>query len=356
MLPLRPLPHRLAVLAGLLLATSVGAADRNIACVGNSITYGYDLAWKQSYPDRLDSLLGAGFAVSNFGVSGKTMVRGSSDTYWGLPAFTNALKSKPSDVVIELGTNDSKTYIWPYFGKDFKADYRAMIDTFRTLHPRPDVWVTLQPWANNPDWNILDTTIANRVNPLIKAVALEAGTHLIDLRATFAGRKSWYLPDSVHPNALGAEALAASVRDMLLGPAPSITTAAGTLTASDGHGYAWYRNDTLLRQDTSRTLVPTKPGAYKVSVKLQAQSESRRVSPAVMVATTGVSVRADRELRLRWTPDAMVVDVPAGMATPKLTLRNPRGDRVPNGRLPRGVYLYELSGPRFEQRGILKVP
>lgn len=347
---------RLVVAATLLAMSALHAADRSIACVGNSITYGYGLAWKESYPDRLDSLLGAGFAVANFGVSGKTMVRGSNDTYWSQPALANALKSLPSDVVIELGTNDSKTWIWPTFGKDFKADYRAMIDTFRAIQPPPEMWITLQPWANNVSWNILDTTIANRVNPLIREVALEAGTHLIDLRTAFHGRKSWYLDDSVHPNAAGAEALASTVRDMLLGTSVSITSSAGILTAPPGFGYAWYRNDTLLVQDSSQTLAPMKPGAYKVSIKLQAQSESRRVSPSVMVATTGVSSKTSLEMRVRWTPHAVVVDVPEGMATPSLTLRNTRGDRVPNGRLARGVYLYELSGPRFEQRGSLTIP
>lgn len=355
LLPSFPALHR-TLLASLLAVTALHAADRAIACVGNSITFGYGLAWKESYPDRLDSLLGAGFSVSNFGVSGKTMVRGSNDTYWSQPALANALTSQPSDVVIELGTNDSKTWIWPTYGKDFKADYRAMIDTFRTLQPRPEVWITLQPWANNPDWNILDTTLVRRVNPLIKAVALEAGAHLIDLRSAFEGRKSWYLDDSVHPNALGAQALAATVRDHLLGTPVVITNNGGTLTAPQGYGYAWYRNDTLLTQDSSRTLVPTKAGIYKVSVQLLAQSQSRRVSPSVMVATTRVSSKTSLEMRVRGTPHAVVVDVPEGMATPSLTLRNTRGDLIPNGRLARGVYLYELSGPHCEQRGSLTIP
>lgn len=347
---------RHALVAALLAATAIHAADRSIACVGNSITYGYGLAWKESYPDRLDSLLGSGFSVSNFGVSGKTMVRGSNDTYWTQPAFANALKSQPSDVVIELGTNDSKTWIWPTYGKDFKADYRAMIDTFRTLQPRPEVWITLQPWANNADWNILDTTLVRRVNPLIRAVALEAGAHLIDLRSAFEGHKAWYLDDSVHPNALGAQALAATVRDHLLGTAVVITNSAGTLTATQGFGYAWLRNDTLLVGDTARTLVATKPGAYKVSVKLQSGSESRRVSPAVTIATTGVLSRLPRGIRLRTTSNGVVVEGPEGRLDSRLILRNAQGEQVAPVHLARGLYTYTLVGPGLEQRGTLIIP
>jgi lysophospholipase L1-like esterase len=342
-----------AVLLGL---TASHAADRVIACVGNSITFGYGLAWKESYPDRLDSLLGTGFSVSNFGVSGKTMVRGSNDTYWTQSAFANALKSQPSDIVIELGTNDSKTWIWPTYGKDFKADYRAMIDTFRTLQPQPEVWITLQPWANNADWNILDTTIAHRVNPLIRAVALEAGAHLIDLRTAFDGRKAWYLDDSVHPNAVGAQALAATVRDHLLATPVVITNAGGTLTATQGFGYAWSRNDTLLVADTTHQLVVTKPGSYKVSVKLQPNSESRRVSPALTVATTGATSRPPRDLRLRLTSNGVVVEGSEAMTTPRLTLRNAKGERVAPVHLAPGLYTYDLSGPGLERRGTLVIP
>ena len=356
-MPLRSsLALRHLFLATLVAATAGHAADRVVACVGNSITYGYGLAWRESYPDRLDSLLGTGFSVSNFGVSGKTMVRGSNDTYWTQPAFANALKSQPADVVIELGTNDSKTYIWPTYGKDFKADYRAMIDTFRTLQPRPEIWITLQPWANNADWNILDTTLVRRVNPLIKAVALEAGAHLIDLRAAFEGRKAWYLDDSVHPNAAGAQALAATVRDHLLGTPVSITNSGGTLTATQGFGYAWSRNDTLLPGDTARSLRVTKPGAYKVSVKLHADSESRRVSPALTVTTTSTTSRPSRDLRLRVTSGGVVVEGSEARIVPRLTLRNARGERVEPVRLAPGVYTYELTGPGLERRGAVVLP
>jgi len=357
MILLRPLLHGLLGASLLVLATSSAAADRAIACVGNSITYGYGLAWRESYPDRLDSLLGTGYAVSNFGVSGKTMVRASGDTYWSQTAFGNALASKPSDVVIELGTNDSKTYIWPTYGKDFATDYRAMIDTFRTLSPKPEVWLTLQPWANNASWTILDTTIAERVNPLIRAVAIQAGTHLIDLRAAFAGHKEWYLDDSVHPNAAGAEALAGVVRDMLLHAPVTFTDGGGALTATAGFGYAWYRNDTLLPRDTARTIPAPVTGSYKVSVKISAQSESRLVSRAMSVRGTGVARAPTAHLGVRATPSRDVVVVGSGTGDlPHLTLRDARGLAVSPSHVAPGVYHYRLSGPGIAQAGRITVP
>lgn len=353
-------PHRLAQVLALLsliaLAGEASGAERTIACVGNSITFGAGLAWRESYPDRLDSLLGTGFVVSNFGVSGKTMVRGSNDTYWTQPDFANALASKPSDVVIELGTNDSKTYIWPTYGKDFARDYRAMIDTFRTLSPKPEVWLTLQPWANYASYNIFDSTIANRVNPLIRNVAIQAATPLIDLRAAFEGHPEWYLDDSVHPNAAGARALAGFVRDMLLHTPVDFMDGDGALTATAGFGYAWYRNDSLLPRDTGRTILATVTGTYKVSVKISAQSESRLVSRAWSVKGVGVEPSKASRMRVRATPSHEVVVETESGEVPHLSLRDSRGATVPPTHLAPGVYQYRLSGRGIDQSGRIPVP
>ena len=283
----------LPLLSLLLSAHATSAANRRIACVGNSITYGYDL-WveKESYPVQLDSLLPAADTVGNFGVSGKTMIRAVGDAYWGQTAFLNARAFLPSQVVIELGTNDSKDYIWTWYKQNFATDYRAMIDTFRILSSRPEVWVTLQPRVNNPSWGMYDTTIDRHVNPLILQVALEKGAPVIDLHAAMSGHPEWFQADSVHPNAAGAKALArivaGSLARVLLPPA----LAGATLTAPQGFGYAWYRNDSLLPGASSRTLQATSAGSYKVSVKVDSLSESRLVTaPLAVVPGTSVAFR-----------------------------------------------------------------
>ena len=47
-----------------------------VACVGNSITYGYLLPEreKQAYPSQLHQLLGNDYLVGNFGKSGATLL------------------------------------------------------------------------------------------------------------------------------------------------------------------------------------------------------------------------------------------------------------------------------------------
>ncbi|ULT27085.1 hypothetical protein KUH03_10080 [Sphingobacterium sp. E70] len=53
-------------------STSLGQAPIKVACIGNSVTFGYGLAHpaQDSYPVQLQALLGQEFEVRNFGHSG----------------------------------------------------------------------------------------------------------------------------------------------------------------------------------------------------------------------------------------------------------------------------------------------
>lgn len=350
-----------SILSALLLsAQPSSAANRRVACVGNSITYGYDL-WveKESYPVQLDSLLPAADTVGNFGVSGKTMIRAVGDAYWGQSAFGNARAFLPTQVVIELGTNDSKDYIWTWYKQNFAADYRAMIDTFRVLSSRPEVWVTLQPWVNNPSWGMYDTTIVRHVNPLILQVALEKATPVIDLHAAMSGHPEWFLADSVHPNAAGAKALARIVAASLTRALPPVAVSGSLLTAPEGFGYAWYRNDSLLPGASSRTLQATSAGSYKVSVKMESLSESRLVTaPLAVVPGTSVASRvpvgagvagSDLVSRLRQT-------VPVWAGPARIELRDTKGRIRPNDRPGSGMVFYRITATNYRREGRILVP
>jgi len=350
-----------AISAGALLLASTGfAADIKVACVGNSITYGYGLnsPYYESYPTQLDTLLGTGYEVSNFGVSGKTMIRASGDNYWSQSAFTSARAYAPDMVVIELGTNDSKDYIWPYYKQNFVADYIAMIDTFRILSSHPQVWTTLQPPAQNSSWAMFDTTIDRQVNPKILEAALRKAAPVIDLHTGMAGHPEWMQSDTVHPNAVGAKALAKFVFDMLKHAPVSITSDAGTLTATKGWGYQWYRNDTLLAGATAQKYTVTIPGSYKVSVRIDSASQSRLVSAAQSATTSSLAARSSQAFRVSVSSaKRLVVESAASVAPVSVRIWNLRGVPVPNERLEPGIYLYRIAGPDLaEQSDRIAVP
>jgi len=360
-------PHRIGPASfaasfamGVLLLPLAGAtADLKVACVGNSITYGYGLnsPYYESYPTQLDTLLGAGYTTSNFGVSSQTMLKASNASYWKQSAFTSARAYLPNLVVIELGTNDAKDDIWPSLHQNFKADYISMIDTFRILSTHPQVWTTLQPPAQNAGWRMYDTTIVRQVNPAILAVALQKAAPVIDLHTAMSGHPQWFQSDTVHPTAAGAKELAKIVAAMLLHAPITISSSAGTLTATKGFGYQWYRNDSLLAGATSQSLASPVPGAYKVSVKIDSLGQSRLVSASISVTSSATGIPVDRRsvhLVLGPSGRVRVLGLPASLDA-QLVLRNTRGETVANERLRPGVYSWTISTPGAQCSGKMAI-
>lgn len=351
--------------ACLVLAGSLLSADIKVGCVGNSITAGMGISVSQSYPTQMDAILGTGYAVTNYGNSGKTMLRDVNDAYWKQPEFAKVFADKPDVIVIELGTNDSKDYIWPYNKQNFKRDYKAMIDTFRTISTKPAVWITLQPRANNPSWGMPDTTIARQVNPLIRQVALEKAVGLIDLRTGFNGHPDWYQSDSVHPNAAGAKGMATIIGAVLKHASLEILRpiGGGALSAPEGFGYQWYRNDTLLAGDSARELKSKVYGSYKVSVKFEQNTESRIVTAAAF--SSGIQVRSPSDARVRVVSSGELQVLGEGIEGAVLRVRDAHGRTVAEKRLGvgasairlgRGVHVYSITGDGIRAEGKILVP
>ena len=124
---------------------TAAAAAELVACIGDSITYGSGISdrIKDSYPAQLQRLLrqyDRNWQVGNFGVSGATLLHRGDKPYVRESAYNDARAYNPDIVIIKLGTNDSKPQNWQY-KEDFVADYSAMIDVFRSLPSRPQVWI-----------------------------------------------------------------------------------------------------------------------------------------------------------------------------------------------------------------------
>ncbi len=212
---------KLVIIALCLLALATQAAKPvKVACVGNSVTYGYGLQDREhdSYPVRLQQMLGEGYEVGNFGHSGATLLYKGHRPYIGLPEFHQALDFKPDWVVIHLGLNDTDPRNWPDWKEEFIPNYRALIDSFRLVNPEARILVCkMTPiFDRHPRFQSGTRDWHAQVQKAIEQVAHGAGAQLIDLFTPLHNRPDLF-PDALHPNPEGAKILAKTVYSALTG-------------------------------------------------------------------------------------------------------------------------------------------
>lgn len=302
------------MLATALFSVAAEAATK-VACVGNSITYGMGIPdqARQSYPARLQESLGSAYTTSNFGVSARTLLKNGDLPYWKESAYTNSLSFAPNIVVVELGTNDSKLGLnWRPHGKEFVADYKAFVDSYAKLASKPQIWLCYCPPANNPSWDMYDTTLVRQVNPKILEVALAKGVGLIDLHTAMSGG-GLFQSDNVHPNATGASKMASTIKALITAPlktlGATLALTNNSLQAPSAAGYQWYRNDTLLAGATSQSIPLQYKGVYKASLKIEAGSDSRVITQTFdYAASSVVGKRAGPELHIGASRGALRIE------------------------------------------------
>ena len=202
-------------LAMLLASVAALAAEPiKVACVGDSITAGYGVEPGKSYPSQLQALLGDGYKVGNFGVSGRTLLSKGDKPYVKEKAYQEALAMKPDIVIIMLGTNDTKPQNWK-FEKEFEADYKALVESFKNLDSKPRIFLCRPSPGPDKPGNIFEGTL-KKLRPRIDRLASSLGCKVIDMNAAIAGKKGM-LSDTVHPNAAGSAELAKAAAKAIQG-------------------------------------------------------------------------------------------------------------------------------------------
>ena len=191
-----------------------------IACIGNSVTYGYGHRnpARTSYPTQLSALLGPGYEVRNFGHSGSTLLRRGHRPYMQQQAYHDAIAFAPDKAIIHLGLNDTDPRNWPNYRDEFIPDYLALIDSLRKANPRVEVYVCrMTPifhgharfQSGTRDWHA-------QIQHAIEEVAHLSGAHLIDLHEPLYHRPDLFA-DALHPNPEGAAIIAHTVYSALTG-------------------------------------------------------------------------------------------------------------------------------------------
>lgn len=213
---------RLTLLLMMFLMVLMAFADGRIkvACVGNSVTWGYGLTNREAdcYPVQLQRMLGDKYDVRNFGHSGSTLLSHGHRPYIDQKEYKEALAFKADRVIIHLGLNDTDPRNWPEYAEEFNANYIELVNSFRKVNPKAQIWVCLMSpiFERHPrfesgtrDWHSL-------IQQHIKQVATAENLPLIDLYTPLHNRPDLFA-DALHPNAEGAKIIAETVYKAMTG-------------------------------------------------------------------------------------------------------------------------------------------
>ncbi len=192
-------------------------AVRTVACIGDSITRG-TFVWRRhrnSYPVRLQAMLGDAFTVADFGVNGHAAQRSADLPYWNSRAFHESARFRPDVALIMLGTNDCRGDNWK--GRDpFVSDYSELVGRYLSLESDPAVWLLTPPAlfrlgrGKQVRYGMDERALA-QIREGVAGVAQELGCGLIDVYAATVGHPEAFRFDGVHPDAAGARLIAETV-------------------------------------------------------------------------------------------------------------------------------------------------
>lgn len=181
---------------------------KKVACVGDSITWGFTIVnrAKYSYPAVLQQLLGEGFEVRNFGHNDAAARFDAETPYASKKAYRDSLAWEPDIVLLMLGTNDTKPWNWnPGI---FREDYLRLVQSYLSLPSSPRV-VLVAPIRI---FKLIPVTILNPdvleegVRPAIRDIAAQLHLQFVDLYDLFDSAR--LCRDGVHPQRDGARLLA----------------------------------------------------------------------------------------------------------------------------------------------------
>ncbi|MBD65532.1 MAG: arylesterase [Halobacteriovoraceae bacterium] len=182
----------------LLCLNSVAFGAHKIVFIGDSLTEGYGIEQKYSYPQLVEQKLkkeGVSVEVINGGVSGSTSASGLSRLKW-------FLKSKPTHVFLALGANDGLR------GLKVSETQKNLAKIIEMAQEKK-IKVILAGMKMPPNYGKEYTADFKKIFPaLAKKYDLPLVPLLIEKTA---GRKEYNIQDGIHPNQKGHELIAQTV-------------------------------------------------------------------------------------------------------------------------------------------------
>ncbi|MCR5071299.1 MAG: hypothetical protein K6A62_05170 [Bacteroidales bacterium] len=181
---------------------------KKVACVGDSITWGFTIVNRSnySYPAVLQQLLGDGFEVRNFGHNDAAARFDAETPYVSKKAYRDSLAWEPDIVLLMLGTNDTKPWNWnPGI---FREDYLRVVESYLALpsHPQVVLVAPIRIFKTIPVMFLNPDVLEEGVRPAIRDIAAQLHLQLVDLYDLFDSAR--FCRDGVHPQRDGARLLA----------------------------------------------------------------------------------------------------------------------------------------------------
>lgn len=190
-----------------------------VACVGDSITYGYDLPRREEtcYPARLQELLGETYQVVNFGVGGQTVQFDAFHPYRDTWEYRQSLAFQGDILVFMMGSNDTKEENWQ--GEEaFREDLVTLLDSYLAGKEKPDVILCTpaaafyaEGFGDGVTAYLIQPEVVNKVAQIVRELAAERGWLLADIHGLTENDPGLFMEDGVHPNEAGAEAIAGEI-------------------------------------------------------------------------------------------------------------------------------------------------
>jgi len=208
-------------LAGSRKLRSIQTTRIRVACIGDSITYGsgIDDRERESYPARLQQLLGDKYDVQNFGRPGADVLAINTGPYAKTKLHREALAFNPDIVISNLGIND--VHLIAEHSQEFADDYIALLKQYASLQSDPVIhlWSELPPIMPGQKYHKKYLAVKELYCSQLGQVAEVTKAGRIDMHSPLAEHPEWF-PDNLHPNATGAAVVARTVASEI---APSAT-------------------------------------------------------------------------------------------------------------------------------------
>lgn len=219
-----------AVLAiGMILESTAAAAAENkapdtekvikVACVGDSLTEGYKSSGENngkkgpnSYPARLQSLLGSAYEVKNFGETGAFLQSGTANPYKEGTEYTESKKYSADIVIIMLGTNDSKSWN----ADAYKMQAAELYTEYKTENNRV-IFATVPQCYQTGGTDITREKVAAVYEMQKELLTANPDWESIDMYAKTEGKERLYNEDKVHFTDTGYLYLAECVYEKITG-------------------------------------------------------------------------------------------------------------------------------------------